>query len=273
MARPERKNADYFPFYAKDGRTLFLLESKYQCKGTGFFTNVMRFLTLETNHHVNIGDETDGMYFFSKCHCDEESGMDMLNIMAKTGKINKGLWALRVVASQDLLDSLVDAYRNRKNDIISMDDITKKYVPDVGNKVSGVGNPQGPGVPNVENPQRKRKEKKQKETKIRFLDHVDLKKKEFETLKEKYGQERADRAIEILNDYFVANIKRLKKYTSHYGAINSWVMEKVLEKMPKQGESKTNLIGKTICRECKKPPGNGYLQDGVCEKCRGGVKL
>ena len=45
MARPERKDVDYFPFYVKNGRTLQLLEGKYDCKGTGFFTNLLRFLS------------------------------------------------------------------------------------------------------------------------------------------------------------------------------------------------------------------------------------
>ncbi len=153
MARPERRDADYFPFYAKDGRTLFLLESKYQCKGTGFFTNVMRFLTMEENHHFCIADETDLMYFFSKCFCDEESGMDMLSIMTKTGKIDKDLWENnKIIACQDLLDSLEDAYRKRKNNIITMEEIRN----------SGGRNP----VKGGSKPQRKGKETKGKETKI-----------------------------------------------------------------------------------------------------------
>ncbi len=112
------------------------------------------------------------------------------------------------------------------------------------------------------------KNDKNKEIKTRFLDYVDLKDTEFETLKKKHGEDRANRMVEVLNDYFVADVKRLKKYTSHYGAINSWVAEKVLEKMPMQGISQNNLIGKTICRDCKKSPPDGFLQDGVCNKCR-----
>ena len=127
MARPERHDCDYFPFIAKDGRTLYLLENKYEAKGTGFFTNVLRFLTLETDHHTSIVDEVDRMYFFSKCRVDAESGLDMLDIMSKTGKIDKELWDIRVIASQDLLNNLADAYRNRKNDIISMAKIKQKY--------------------------------------------------------------------------------------------------------------------------------------------------
>lgn len=128
MARPERKNADYFPFYAKDGRTLFILEDKYGCKGTGFFTNVLRFLTLQDNHHFCIEGDADKLYFFSKTKCDEESGIDMLNIMAKTCKIHSSLWeTYRVIVSQDLLESLHDAYRNRNNNIITIDQILVSY--------------------------------------------------------------------------------------------------------------------------------------------------
>ena len=77
MARPERHDVDYFPFIVKDGRTLFILESKYDCKGTGFFTNLLRFLSQQPDHHYSIKDESDKMFFFSKMKCDEESGMDI----------------------------------------------------------------------------------------------------------------------------------------------------------------------------------------------------
>ncbi len=87
---------------------------------------------------------------------------------------------------------------------------------------------------------------KNKEIKTRFLDHVDLKDKEFETLKKKYGETRANRMIEVLNNYFMANTKRLKKYTSHYGAINSWVVGDVLEKMPMEGSGNESIYDRLI---------------------------
>jgi hypothetical protein len=165
MARPERKNADYFPFYAKDGRTLFILESKYQCKGTGFFTNVMRFLTLQDDHYFCIADESDKLYFFSKCKCDIESGMDMLNIMAKTGKIHGELWvSYQVIVSQDLLKSLTDAYKNRKNGIISIEEILVSYQEST---VTYPKNTQGSGITSPGNPQSKVKESKVKESKVK----------------------------------------------------------------------------------------------------------
>ena len=141
MGRPERHDVDYFPFYAKDGRTLFILESKYQCKGTGFFTNVLRFLALQTDHHFSIEDDADKLYFFSKTKVDDESGMDMLNIMVKTGKLDSELFDRGIIASEDFLDSIGDAYRKRLNDCITIEDIRGIYqVTGDVNQVTGDGN-------------------------------------------------------------------------------------------------------------------------------------
>jgi hypothetical protein len=158
MARPERHDADYFPFYVKDGKTLFILESKYGLQGIGFFTNVMRFLTRQTDHHICIADESDRLYFFAQIRCPEDSGIDMLNLMAKTGKIDSGLWEKnRVIVSQDLLNSLKEAYKNRNNTIIEMSKIRVSY------QHNPISYPQNP-VTSPDNPQRKGKERKGKES-------------------------------------------------------------------------------------------------------------
>ena len=154
MGRPERHDADYFPFYVKDGKTLFILESKYGLQGIGFFTNLMRFLTRQTDHHICIGDDSDRLYFFAQIRCAEDVGTDMLNLMSKTGKIDAKLWDKnRVIVSQDLLDSLKDAYKNRNNPIIEIDEIRLSYQV---NEVSYQENP----VTSPDKPQRKGKERK-----------------------------------------------------------------------------------------------------------------
>jgi len=167
MARPERHDADYFPFYAKDGKTLFILENKYQCKGTGFFTNVMRFLTQQPDHYFCIAEDSDRMYFFSRTKCDEESGIDMLNIMAKTGKIHSTLWvSYQVIVSPDLLRSLFYLYKKRKNPIVTIDKILSYYQQNPQEPiVSTAGNPQEPVVSTYDNTQTKVKYTKVKKTK------------------------------------------------------------------------------------------------------------
>ena len=162
MARPERHDADYFPFYVKDGKTLFILESKYGLQGVGFFTNLMRFLTRQTDHHICIADESDRLYFFAQIKCPEDMGIDILNLMAKTGKINKELWENhKIIMSEDLLKSLEDAYKNRKNKIVTVEqilegEILKSRVSYQENAVSYQENP----ITYPHNPQRKGKERK-----------------------------------------------------------------------------------------------------------------
>lgn len=163
MGRPERHDADYFPFYVKDGKTLFILESKYGLQGIGFFTNLMRFLTRQTDHHICIKEESDRLYFFAQIRCPEDVGTDMLNLMAKTGKIDAKLWdENRVIVSQDLLDSLKDAYKNRNNPIIEIAQIRVSYQV---NKVSYQEN----SITSPDKPQRKLKERKGKEIDVFVL--------------------------------------------------------------------------------------------------------
>jgi len=128
MGRPERRDVDYFPFFIKDGRTLFILEGKYQCKGTGFFTNLFRFLSRTPDHHFQLKTESDILFFFTTVKCDQESALDMINLMVTTGKLDKDLWDQeRVLASQDFLDSIQDAYRKRTNSCITLDEIKQIY--------------------------------------------------------------------------------------------------------------------------------------------------
>ena len=156
MGRPERKDVDYFPFYVKEGRTLFVLENKYGCQGTGFFTNLFRFLSRTPDHHFSIATESDKLYFFASVKCDSDEGMDMIELMVTTGKLDKQLWEEKqVLASSDFLDSINDAYRRRSGKCIRIDEIRAFFniTTDI-NKVSTDINPQS-----------KVKETKSKETK------------------------------------------------------------------------------------------------------------
>ncbi len=170
MGRPARKDVDYFPFYIKDGRTLFILENKYECRGTGFFTNLLRFLSRTPNHHFQIEKEADKLYFFATVKCDEVSGLDMIEIMVETEKLDRALWVQRkVIASRDFLESIQDAYRKRLSECITIEEIKTFY----GITTGGFEQTAGEITPKDEceeittgnNPQRKGKETKGKETK------------------------------------------------------------------------------------------------------------
>jgi hypothetical protein len=124
MARPERHDVDYFPFFAKRGKTLNILQSKYGLEGIGFFTNLMRFLALTPDHYYCIKEEYDKLNFFAEIGIEEEKGIAMIELMVKTGKLDNGLWeGHKVIACEAFLESLEEAYKKRNNKIITIEEI------------------------------------------------------------------------------------------------------------------------------------------------------
>jgi hypothetical protein len=178
MARPERHDADYFPFYAKRGRTLNILQSRFGLEGIGFFTNLWRFLTLTPDHYYCIKDDMDRMNLFSEIGMnDEEKGIKIIELLTQTKKLDRELWEeFKVIVSQDHLDSLLDAYKNRKNKIITIDEIKARFVSYRDNPVSYPNNPVSysnlttetelPSEIEGHNPQRKGKERKLKDNNV-----------------------------------------------------------------------------------------------------------
>jgi len=63
--------------------------------------------------------------------------------------------------------------------------------------------------------------------KIEYKDNVNLFKKEYDTLLEKYGKTATDWMIDKLGNY---KLSKGKKYKSDYGAINTWVVDEAKKK-------------------------------------------
>jgi hypothetical protein len=134
MGRPERHYVDYFPFFAKRGKTLNILQSKFGCEGIGVFTNILRFLSFTPDHHYCIKDETDRMNFFAEIGIQEDRGIEIIELMVKTEKLDRELWENhRVIVSEAFLLSLEEAYKQRKNKIITMNEIREKFISIHGN--------------------------------------------------------------------------------------------------------------------------------------------
>jgi len=230
MARPESRTVEYFPFYVKDGDTLFLLENKYGCEGLGFFTGVLRFLSQAPDHHYCIKDEVKKMRFFATIKIDIEKGMEMLNMMSVTGKINKVLWdGNRVIVSEDFLHSINDAYKKRVNDIITIDEIFKLY--ELPEEVIELPEPETTRNDEFSdrNPQRKGKERKAKETYGEFK-NVQLSKDEFKKCIDTHSLIVTNKAIEKLSSFKASSGK---SYKSDYAAMNTWVWKSLEENTKK----------------------------------------
>ena len=176
MARPERHDVDYFPFFAKRGKTLNILQAKYGLEGIGFFTNLMRFLALTPDHFYCIAEESDRLNFYAEIGIEEEKGTAMIELMVKTEKLNKKLWEEhKVIACDAFLKSLEEAYRKRSNQIITIEKIMSIFEEGKASGVNSAVNPHNSavnptehdfnGVYGADNPQRKVKKSKVKKSK------------------------------------------------------------------------------------------------------------
>ena len=109
-----------------------------------------------------------------------------------------------------------------------------------------------------DNPKRAKKPQPEKQA-YGELGNVKLTDKEYNTLCEKYGKEIADKAVNKLGWYMDSNHKT---YKSHYGAINSWVIDEVTKNRytaPKQTTATTTDINEYLMRQAM---GADYGQTG-----------
>jgi hypothetical protein len=142
MGRQEKHSVDYFPFFVKRGKTLNILQNKYGLEGIGFFTNLMRFLAETPDHYYCIKEEYDKLNLFSEIGIkDDEKGLDMIDLMVRTGKLDEALWKNhKVIVCEAFIESLEEAYKRRSNKIVTIEEIREIFE-------TGGGNPEPAGEP------------------------------------------------------------------------------------------------------------------------------
>jgi hypothetical protein len=139
MANKLKETVDYFPFFVADGRTFYMLKKLYGAVGIGYFTELCRLLARTPGHVFHMRDGFDRERFLdfigSKEHPVSEVEMfDFLDVLAKTGKIDPDLWLKkRLITSGDFLNSLSEAYRQRKGDRPTLEKVKEEYnsLPDI----------------------------------------------------------------------------------------------------------------------------------------------
>lgn len=119
MARPQRKNVDYFPFYCKEGKGMFYIEQKYKNDGFATWIKIIRELAKAENHYLNLSEEIQIMYLAAKCNIDIDKLNNIINDLVKLGEFDAELWhENKVVFSVKFIESVQEAYAKRTNDCI-----------------------------------------------------------------------------------------------------------------------------------------------------------
>jgi len=121
MARPERNNVDYFPFYCDEGQKMFYIEKKYGNDGFATFIKILRELAKKDFHYLNLNEKSSKMFLAAKCNVSEETLVSIINDLCELGKFDKELWSLNIIWCQDFIDSIQDAYGKRNNKCITLE--------------------------------------------------------------------------------------------------------------------------------------------------------
>lgn len=125
MARPERRNVDYFPHYLSEGKKMYLIEHKYGNDGYAVWFKLLETLASTDDHWLNLNDETNVMFMSAKCRVTEEVLFSILDDLSKLEEINSLLWKDKVVFSEKFIESIQDAYSRRNNKCIQLDSLCK----------------------------------------------------------------------------------------------------------------------------------------------------
>ncbi len=149
MSRPKKQTVDFFPHYCKHGKTIYILEQKYQQKGYCFWFKLLEELGSHNGHTLDFNDKSYCIFFSAKTMISDTEMFDIMNLLAELGAIDQKLWEKRIVWCQNFVDNLNAVYAKR---VVSA---PEKPISDAEIVVSGVGNPQS-----------KVKESKVKESKV-----------------------------------------------------------------------------------------------------------
>lgn len=117
MSRPKSNNVDYFPCYCRDGKTLYVLESRWGNAGYAFFYKLWKRLGDADFHYIDLRPFDNWEYFRARMGISDTETTDILNKLAEMRVIDPDLWAEKIIWSDSFVDSVQDVWLKRKKNI------------------------------------------------------------------------------------------------------------------------------------------------------------
>ena len=153
MARPAKRNCDYFPHFVDQSRDLYYLETRYGIEGYYFYYRLRELLCKSDELTYRIEFEVDWDYLYKNIAIDKEKVNKMLNASADNGIIDHELWyRAEIIWQDDLASNLTDAWSKRKDGppnkpVVGVEEKikTRDGFSDTINPVSNVINTQSKG--------------------------------------------------------------------------------------------------------------------------------
>lgn len=162
MARPQKSTVDYFPLDCQLGDSINAIENIFGNDGFVVWIKLLQKLGRTEYHYIDIRNSVQKALFISIFKIPKERVLEILDMLASLECIDSELWKYKIIYSQNFVNRISDAYRNRKNEILTREAIfVRNGVSGVRNLISDVRNP----INDVSNPQTKLKETKLNKTK------------------------------------------------------------------------------------------------------------
>ena len=140
MARPKKQTVDYFPHSCTHSKTMFILEQKYGNDGYAFWFKLLEMLGSSEGHCLYFTNGMDWEFLIAKTRLDKEKCIEILDLLATFGAIDKKLWSKKIVWSDNFIENIKDVYRYRVIEIPAKPSFLRKKSTSVG--VSDIINPQ-----------------------------------------------------------------------------------------------------------------------------------
>lgn len=161
MARPRKNTVEYFPHQCDHGKTMFIIQKKYGNNGYAFWFKMLELLGKSEGHFLDLNDPADWEYLLSYAHMDDETCIEILNLLAKLEAIDAELWEEKIIWCQKFVDGISDVYANRRIETPAKPSFYRQK-------------PTSAVVSTGENPQSKVKETKVKDSIVSLADNDNI---------------------------------------------------------------------------------------------------
>ena len=118
MAKPVKNKVDYFPHVTESGKTIYILETDYGNDGYAFWFKLLEILGRTEGHYYDLNDPAAKRYLLAKAKVNEETAINMLNLLNDLEAIDKQLWeGHQVIWCQNFVDGIASVYKKRNRPV------------------------------------------------------------------------------------------------------------------------------------------------------------
>lgn len=120
MARPSKRNLDYFMHSALPSKTKRMILARHGTSGIGMYWLMMEMISLTDNHCLDLREDEEWKYFVDHVALgDEKTIIEILNWLAERDKIDPVFWEQRIIWSDPFVERNAEAYSRRSEPISS----------------------------------------------------------------------------------------------------------------------------------------------------------